>query len=146
MSLDWKNVIQPLPNQTQTHITHEYSSFWGLWISVGVGLVWQFVISASCNERHFLHMIHLDKLAWCENGSPVWQICFANNLDHPNGPAVEKRTLGHGNLSSYFDHLNGLEGCKKDSSVQFAIVSRDVHICILERGVLFMTRYQIIKF
>ena len=64
---------------------------------------------------------------------------FANNLDHLDGPAVEKRKLRHKNLSSYSDHLNGLAGYKEGSSVQFAIVSRDVHICILERGVLFMT-------
>ena len=64
---------------------------------------------------------------------------FANNLDHLDGPAVEKRKLRHKNLSSYFDHLNGLGACKEDDSVQFAIVSRDVHLCILERGVLFMT-------
>ena len=64
---------------------------------------------------------------------------FANNLDHLDGPAVEKRKLRHKNLSSYFDHLNGLGACKEDDSVQFAIVSREVHVRILERGVLFMT-------
>ena len=64
---------------------------------------------------------------------------FANNLGHPDGPAVEKRTLRHENLSSYFDHLNGLACCKEDGSVQFATVSREVHICILERKVFFIT-------